>query len=532
MITKFSSLFTIIILSASISTAQFGENPFKVSVGLKNAEDGSRLVVAKFTVPKDHILYESSIKVSAPNNILGTKIIPPAVQKKDSLSGKMVGVYKHDFQVSYTLASNVEFPIAVTVDYQGCSGSLCFMPQTETFKITASGNNTVANSSKTNTDNSSDILAGFKITGTDLGYKKTDEFIAFIDRVEAGKGISKNPLREMLEKRGVWVLIIFILLGGLALNLTPCVLPMIPINIAIIGAGTQAGSRSRGFGLGAVYGLGIAIVYGILGLVVVLTGSQFGTLNSSPWFNLGIAILFLALSLALFDVFSIDFSHFQSGGQNKGNSRGPFLTAFVFGGVAALLAGACVAPVLIGVLILSTEIYKSGTTAGLLLPFLLGLGMALPWPFAGAGLSFLPKPGKWMKNINRVFGVIILLAAIYYGWLGVKLLTPPSKSENTNVSETSTEFTWLTSLDKALEVSQKTGKPVFVDVWATWCKSCEAMSATTFKDPSVLERLKSYVPLKYQADNPKDPATKRVLEALGVKGQPFYVVLQPTPQKP
>ena len=165
------------------------------------------------------------------------------------------------------------------------------------------------------------------------------------------------------------------------------------------------------------------------------------------------------------------------------------------------------------------------TTAGLLLPFILGICMALPWPFAGAGLSFLPKPGKWMENIKKVFGVIILLAAVYYGWLGIKLLIPSSEPEHT--ANVTTEAAWLTSFDKALEVSRSTGKPVFVDVWATWCKSCKAMSKTTLKDPEVLARFEKYVLLKFQAENPKDPKTKRVLDALGVKGQPFYVVLQP-----
>ncbi len=524
MITKFISLLFATFLSASLSFAQFDENPFAVAVTLQTAADNSQTISADFKVPNGLFLYESSVKVSAAADVLTAKAIPAPEQKKDPFSGEQVGVYKHDFLMTFAVAANAVFPIKVTVEYQGCSDKLCFMPQSESFSISESGKKVVESATDTSAAGDAGLLDGFKITGTDLGYKKTAEFIEFIDRVEAGKGINENPLRKMLESRGIWFLIISILLGGFLLNLTPCVLPMIPINIAIIGAGSQAGSRSRGFGLGAVYGLGIAMVYGILGLVVVLTGSQFGTLNSSPWFNLGIAILFLALSLAMFDIFSIDFSKYQSG--NSGKSRGPFLTAFIFGGVAALLAGACVAPVLIGVLILSTEMYKSGTSAGLLLPFILGIGMALPWPFAGAGLSFLPKPGRWMENIKRVFGVVIMIAALYYGWLGVKLLMPSEASTN-HVPETATEFVWLTSFDQAFEVSRTTGKPILVDVWATWCKSCKAMSATTLRDPAVLARLENYVPLKFQAENPKDPDTKKMLEALGVKGQPFYVVLQP-----
>ncbi len=526
MITKLVSLFSIAFLSASFAVAQFDENPFAVEVALQTSADNAKIVAVDFTVPDGFFLYESSVKVMDAGDVLTPKTIPAPEQKKDPFSGDLVRVYKHNFQMIYTIAVNAKFPIKVTVEYQGCGDTLCFMPQTETFNISATGGKVIEGAAEDAVVGETGLLDGFKIIGSDLGYKKTAEFIDFIDRVEAGKGMDENPLRNMLAKRGIWVLIVFILLGGLALNLTPCVLPMIPINIAIIGAGTQAGSRSRGFGLGAVYGLGIALVYGVLGLVVVLTGSQFGTLNSSPWFNLGIAILFLALSLAMFDIFSIDFSKYQSGGQSKENSRGPFLTAFIFGGVAALLAGACVAPVLIGVLILSAEIYKNGNAAGLLLPFILGIGMALPWPFAGAGLSFLPKPGRWMENIKRVFGVIIMIAALYYFWLGVKLLIPESTPDNT-ASETASEMVWLTSFDDAFEESQKTGKPIFVDVWATWCKSCKAMSVTTLKDPAVLARLEKYVTLKFQAENPKDPDTKDMLNVLGVKGQPFYVVLQP-----
>src|SRR4030095_4430190 len=101
-------------------------------------------------------------------------------------------------------------------------------------------------------------------------------------------------------------------IGGLALNLTPCVLPMIPINLAIIGAGAQASSRGRGFWLGLAYGGAMAVVYGVLGLIVILTAGTFGTINSSAWFNLGIAVLFVVLGLAMFDVLLIDFSQYSS----------------------------------------------------------------------------------------------------------------------------------------------------------------------------------------------------------------------------
>src|SRR5205814_6610697 len=214
--------------------------------------------------------------------------------------------------------------------------------------------------------------------------------------------------RGLFEGRGPLAILLIVFLGGLALNLTPCVLPMIPINLAIIGAGTQAGSRGRGFLLGSVYGAAMAVVYGVLGVVVILTASTFGTINASPWFNLGIATLFVVLALAMFDVVTIDFSRYSDRFRVSDASRGSFLVAFTMGGVAALLAGACVAPVVVQVVLFSSDLYATGTPAALSLPFFLGLGMAIPWPIAGAGIAALPRPGAWMVRIKQVFGVIIL----------------------------------------------------------------------------------------------------------------------------
>jgi thiol:disulfide interchange protein len=304
---------------------------------------------------------------------------------------------------------------------------------------------------------------------------------------------------------------------------------MIPINIAILGAGTQAKSKLRGLLLGTTYGAGIAVAYGVLGLLVVLTGARFGALNSSPWFNFGIAALFVVLSLSMFGVFNIDLSRFQ-GGSGKQIKGGRFMTAFGLGLVAALLAGACVAPVVISVLLYSTTLYADGNAAALLLPFLLGLGIAFPWPFAGAGLSFLPKAGAWMEKVKYVFGIIILLAALYYAKLGYSLLKSgrqtaepdPVAAEKAILQHA--KDGWVTSLDEAIAQSQSDKKPIFIDFWAVWCKSCLKMDKTTFKDPQVLERLDGYVKLKMDADK-EDPATAYAMDRFVEVGLPTYVII-------
>jgi thiol:disulfide interchange protein len=302
---------------------------------------------------------------------------------------------------------------------------------------------------------------------------------------------------------------------------------MIPVNLAIIGAGAQSGSRARGFGLGAAYGAAIALVYGILGLVVVLTGATFGTLNASPWFNLVIALLFLVLGLAMVGVFDIDLSRLGSGIDSGKWQTGSYGVAFFMGGVAALLAGACVAPIVIAVLVLSATQYGQGDYLGLIYPFLLGLGMGLPWPFAGAGLAVLPKPGGWMVYVKYVFGAFILLLALYYGHLTYRLFTRDAARTHPVETADTEELQWHTDLRKALADAASQQRPLFIDFWATWCKNCEVMEKTTFRDHRILGALEPFVRLKYQAEDPDAPETAEILKHFGVLGLPTYVVLTP-----
>ena len=326
------------------------------------------------------------------------------------------------------------------------------------------------------------------------------------------------------------MILLLVLVGGLALNLTPCVLPMIPINLAIIGAGAQAGSRKRGFLLGLAYGAAMALVYGVLGLVVVLTASSFGTINASPWFNLGIAVLFVVLGLAMFDVVNIDFSRFSSSVKTAG-SQGSMVLAFSMGAIAALLAGACVAPVVIQVVLFSSNLYAAGTTAALALPFVLGIGMAIPWPIAGAGLAALPKPGAWMNRIKQAFGVIIIGTALYYGYEAYSLFSSRwvNAEEVASSVQEKLKAGWQPSLVDGLAQARRENKPVLIDMWATWCKNCLVMDKTTLEDPAVTAALAGYVKIKYQAEDPDDPRVAKVMQYMKTSGLPTYVIMKPKP---
>ena len=282
--------------------------------------------------------------------------------------------------------------------------------------------------------------------------------------------------RGMFEGRGPLAILLIVLLGGLALNLTPCVLPMIPINLAIIGAGAQAGSRGRGFLLGGVYGAAMALVYGVLGLVVILTAGTFGTINASPWFNLGIAVLFVVLGLAMFDVLADRFLPLRPSRFNPTAGRGTFVLAFSMGAVAALLAGACVAPVVIQVVLFSSRsLRRRARPSRWRCRSCSASAWRCPWPIAGAGIASLPKPGAWMVRVKQAFGVLILATARVLRLRGVRAVREPvgrSGRGRRRACRQQLREGWHASLGEGLATAEREQKPVLIDMWATWCKNC------------------------------------------------------------
>ena len=145
------------------------------------------------------------------------------------------------------------------------------------------------------------------------------------------------------------------------------------------------------------------------------------------------------------------------------------------------------APVVIQVVLFSSNIYSTGTHVALALPFVLGIGMAMPWPFAGAGMAALPRPGAWMVRVKQAFGVVILVTAAYYCHLAYTLFADrwvDASAVTSSVDEKIKEG-WHSSLAEGLEIARREQKPVLIDLWATWCKNCLTMDKTTFEDASV-----------------------------------------------
>ena len=514
--------------------------------------------------PRDQSLIPIVLSVEPPPGVTVTEVVfPEPTDLRQQGVDEALSVFEREFAIGVRLelAADLqpgEIAVPARLRYQACDETMCYIPST----VSTGWILPVVPTETPITTLHKDLMAGipfgtgsapgpsvfviepgpvapagsvgkgdelaqldaFEVLGTTGGYLGTEDFLEFIGNAEAG-------IKEMgwFEGRGPLAIILVVFLGGLALNLTPCVLPMIPINLAIIGAGAQSGSRRRGLLLGATYGAAMALVYGILGVVVVLTASTFGTINASPWFNTSIAVLFVVLGLAMFDVLLIDFSRFSSHFQVEEARRGTFVVAFTMGGVAALLAGACVAPVVIQVVLLSSDLYAAGITAALALPFLLGIGMAVPWPLAGAGIAALPKPGAWMVRVKQAFGVMILTTAVYYGYTAYGLFASRWVDPALVASSVEEKLKegWHASLAEGLATAQREQKPVLIDMWATWCKNCLTMDKTTLADPAVTAALEDYVKIKFQAERPDEQPARDVMAQFGAIGLPTYVILRP-----
>jgi len=516
--------------------------------------------------PRDENLIPTELTIDAPVGVTVKEIAwPPATDLVQAGVNKPLAVFEQTFPIGVELALAPTLPagdlvVPARLRYQACDANLCYAPATAsvtwTIPVVSAGQSAagtpdplfatikfgagerpaaaagaggvpavVRGSAASPPASSGDVakLAAFELRGTTVGYQGATDFLTFIRNAEAGV-----KARGLFEGRGPLAILLIVLIGGLALNLTPCVLPMIPINLAIIGAGAQAASRARGFLLGSAYGGAMAIVYGVLGLIVILTAGTFGAINASPWFNLGIALLFVVLGLAMFDVLIIDFSKY-AGTLGAGRGRGTFALAFTMGAVAALLAGACVAPVVIQVVLFSSNLYATGTTIALALPFCLGLGMAIPWPIAGAGLAALPKPGLWMVRVKQAFGVFILATAAYYGYESYTIFSNRWVDPAAVASSVQEQLKsgWHASLAEGLDTAARENKPVLIDMWATWCKNCLTMDKTTLASGDVQQALNGYVKIKFQAEDLDAEPARTMLQRFSSAGLPTYAILKP-----
>ena len=400
-------------------------------------------------------------------------------------------------------------PDSLSVVYQGCalpegdSAAICLLPES----VVLYGGKKGESVAVPETLKIYPALLDAKLTRSASGYMDKTQFLDFL---KSGK--TQNSASESIEKSFFYMLILAFL-GGIALNLTPCVLPLIPINIAIINSGA-GDDRKKGFFNGLLYGAGMAIAYGVFGFGVIRFGIKFGDLGGNIYFQLAAAVIFLVLGIAACGKINFDLSGIFR--EKKATLRMWKSTGiFLLGALAALLAGACVAPVTVAMLLFAAAEYSSGNFGALFLPLALGIGMGLPWPFFGAGLAILPKPGKFMLYVKYLFAAILLCGALWFFYGAWNIY------DNSRVAPEME----LEKLQKALVEAREKNLPLLVDCHASWCASCKKMESSVLSDPEVQNELKNFVFVRFQTEDLHDAGVRFLLDKWQIPGLPGFAVL-------
>ena len=207
-------------------------------------------------------------------------------------------------------------------------------------------------------------------------------------------------------------------LGGLLTSLTPCVYPMIPITVALVGQeslGSKAASKWRPLLLTLSYVVGVAVVYAMLGVIAGMSGTIFGSISSNPWLYFLQANVLLLAGLFMLDVFTFRLPTSTLEWASRVGSGGHYSGAFAMGSVSGLVAAPCGAPVMAAVLTWVTR--TQSAVLGFIYLFVFSLGMCALLVVIGVSsgsAARLPKAGAWMLRVKRIFGFVMLGVAEYY----------------------------------------------------------------------------------------------------------------------
>ena len=216
-------------------------------------------------------------------------------------------------------------------------------------------------------------------------------------------------------------------IAGLLISFTPCVYPVIPIQLGFIGgqiggqatvhsgagASGKAGASLRGFFLSVLFVTGMSLVYATLGAFASLSGTLFGIWASSPWTYIFVGNVVLLLALSMLDVFQLPTPQFLTRWNPKRKGNG-YLSAVLVGAASGLVVGPCTAPALGATLAYVGSRGNVMFGASVLFVFAFGMGalMIALGTFGGA-LAAMPRSGAWMVKVKQAFGVVMILMAEY-----------------------------------------------------------------------------------------------------------------------
>ncbi|HVO75738.1 MAG TPA: cytochrome c biogenesis protein CcdA [Ignavibacteriaceae bacterium] len=483
-----------------------------------------------------------------PNFILKSIVYPAPEDVKLAFSEKPLSVWQNEIIIAALIQTSDkikegEYPLVIRLNYQACNDHVCLPPSSakDTIMIRAAGKEDVVNEINQDVFNK-----------LDLSYSAVD----------LSKSIEKeNPISSALEKNGLLLGIILVFLGGLALNLTPCVYPLIPITIGYFG-GQAEGNTKKLFILGALYIVGMSLTYSVIGVATALSGAIFGSLLQNTFVIIFIALIFVALSLSMFGLYEFNLPNTLVA--KAGGAKGGYYGAFFMGLTMGIVAAPCIGPFVLG--LVTYVAAKADPYFGFLMFFVLSLGLGLPYMilavFSGK-IKKLPKSGEWMNAVKHVFGFILLGMAVYF----ILPLLPDSisgyvlpvylfiagfyllffdKSSNTVkgfrifkilfsvviiaaavyavVPSNKNTINWTPVPENPAVNNASPKKGIIIDFYADWCIPCKELDANTFSNPQVIEIAKDFYTYKADMTKSLSPEVEKLKDKYKIVGVPTILV--------
>lgn len=517
----------------------------------------------KMQLPAGYHAYEDQFRVVIlePD---GFQVAPFKIEPLKKWFDKFSKKERSGVENEAVLSAHIEAPsrflknyaqMKIELTYQACSDQFCLFPTTKTLTVPITvtmveGQPRVENMPETSTASPS----------------------SFFDTANFNKYLGSSILAGLL----------FVFFAGIFTSFTPCIFPMIPITLAVLGNHSNERSRLMNFITSCVYVLGIATTYSLLGLAAASSGGVFGATLGNPYVLSVICVIFLTMALSMYGLFELQVPAFIRNRLGTGKQKQGLGGAYLTGLFAGIVASPCVGPVLVAILtyVASTQ----NKVLGFLYLFTYALGLGLI--FIALGLSnqlvkALPRSGAWMNSFKFILGTLMLSGFYYYldillpdRWfdaaLGVGLIILasvygaflPAKNHsaiahirkglmqavlivgfgsvavaffdlrpfirNNMVSENSlnkiNSINWQPFSEAALAEASKNGKPVIIDFWADWCVACHELEEHTFTDTRIRAMAESFVMLKFDAT--KDSAELRSLKKkFNIQGLPTVVFI-------
>ncbi|MDH2997988.1 protein-disulfide reductase DsbD [Pasteurellaceae bacterium LFhippo2] len=532
MLTRIFTFFITLFIALPISAGLFDSKP-KFLKGeeafIFSHQQTNDSLQLNWQIEDGYYLYKKELSIKGEN--LGIPQYPQAEHHNDEFFGD-VEIYRNQLTINVPTQANTG---TVEVRYQGCTKGFCYPPETVSIDLQS-------------------------VEFSQKFAKESQNQSAYTQAKS-----EQDQLANQLSDNGFSVFWFFIL--GLGLAFTPCVLPMLPLLSAIVIGNQNRPNTARAFLLSLSYVQGMALTYTLLGLIVAAIGLPFQIALQSPPVLITLSILFIVLAMSMFGLFEIRLPHsWQQKLNNLSQQQqgGSFVSVFIMGMIAGLVASPCTSAPLSGALL---YVAQSGDllTGGLAL-YLLALGMGIPLMLITLfGNKILPKSGNWLLKVKNIFGFVMLalpvfllsrvfphyemlmwsiLAIAFLVWLGLQLkgdkawqriativilagivvcakpITDLIWGDNQAQHTVQTQFVRVSSLTELRQkLAENPDKKAMFDLYADWCVACKEFEKYTFSDPQVKTQLDQMLIL--QADMTKNSAENdELMKEFNVLGLP------------